>query len=84
MNRRSDSPSYIGIVGDVEESPWVSISPGRWVREPDREDGDGIEKLEREGDGKLSAPLNGSLADGLPVSSAAALVRWRLWSLFRQ
>ena len=90
LNWQSDSLSYTGIVGPVEEFLWVDSSPGRCilssdgVRGPEDEGGDGVEKLEGEGDDKLSIPLEGSLADRLPISSAAALARWRLWSRFRQ
>lgn len=90
MNWQSGSLSYTGIAGAIEEFPWTRSSPGRdvlssdGVRGPEDEGGDGIEELEREGDGKLSSPPDGSPADRLPASSAAALARWRLWSRFRQ
>ena len=62
----------------------MDSSPGRYalssdgVRGPEDEGGDGVERFEREGDDKLSVPLDGSLVDGLAASSAAALTRWRL------
>lgn len=80
---QSDFPLYTGMAGHVEEFRRVTSSPGRCilssdgVRGPEEEGGDGVEKLE-EGDDKLSILLDGSLADRLPASSAAALARWIL------
>ena len=67
-------------MGAVEEFPWDGSSPGNngGVRGMEGEGGDGTEKLEREGDGKISGALNGSFAGGLTVSSTAALTRCRL------
>ena len=70
-------------MGAAEGPPWVS-SPGRCtlnkegVRGSEDEGGDGVEKVETGGDGKLSEPLDDSLAGGLTASSAAVLARWRL------
>ena len=56
--------------------PWVCSSPRRdGVRGPEDGGGDGMEKLEGEGDGEFSSPLDGSLVDGLNSSSVVALAR---------
>lgn len=53
------------------------------MRGPEDEGGDGAE-LERDGEGKLCTSFDGSLANRLATSSAAALARWRLWSRFQE
>lgn len=58
------------------------VLSGDGVRGPEEEGGDGMEV--EGGDDTLSVPLDGSLVDRLPVSSAVALARWRLWRRFRQ
>lgn len=65
-------------------SPGGYVLGGDGVMGPEDEGGDGVEELEKEGDDKLSSSLDGSMTDGLLVSSVVALVRWRVWSRFRQ
>jgi len=80
LNWHSGSVSCPGIVGAVEELTWDGPSPVSNDRVRGLEDrgGDGIEKLEREGEGELSGALNGSFAGGLTASSTTALARCRL------